>query len=86
MTEDKFNEDDINVSGDESEEDYETMIRTKGGDWTWQLQKACQKGDLDHVKKCLSKGANKNVEDKKKWTPLIWAACKGHLDIVRYLI
>lgn len=35
MTEDKFNEDDINVSGDESEEDYETMIRTKGGDWTW---------------------------------------------------
>jgi ankyrin repeat protein len=27
-----------------------------------------------------------NVEDKKKWTPLIWTACKGYLDITRYLI
>jgi ankyrin repeat protein len=26
------------------------------------------------------------VEDKKKWTPLIWAACKGHVEITRYLI
>ena len=28
----------------------------------------------------------KNVEDKKKWTPLIWASCKGHLEITRFLI
>lgn len=26
------------------------------------------------------------AEDKKKWTPLVWAACKGHTDIVRYLL
>jgi hypothetical protein len=39
----------------ESEEDMETMVRTKGGDYTYQLQKACQKGDFDHVKKCISK-------------------------------
>ena len=28
-------DEEINLSGDESEEDLETMIRTKGGDWTW---------------------------------------------------
>jgi ankyrin repeat protein len=38
------------------------------------------------LKKCISKGANINVEDKKKWTPLIWSACKGYIDITRYLI
>lgn len=27
-----------------------------------------------------------NIEDKKKWTPLIWSACKGYIDITRYLI
>lgn len=70
----------------ESEEDMETMVRTKGGDYTYQLQKACQKGDFDHVKKCISKNANKFTEDKKKWTPLVWAACKGHTDIVRFLL
>jgi ankyrin repeat protein len=27
----------MNLSSQESEEDLETMIRTKGGDWTYQL-------------------------------------------------
>ena len=76
----------MDLSENESEEDLETMIRTKGGDWNWQLQKSSQKGDLEHLKKCISKGANINVEDKKKWTPLIWSACKGYIDIIRYLI
>jgi len=30
----------MNLSSQESEEDLETMIRTKGGDWNYQLQKA----------------------------------------------
>ena len=30
--------------------------------------------------------ANKLVEDKKKWTPLVWVACKGYLDATRFLI
>ena len=37
MADDQYQEEDINISDNESEEDYETMVRTKGGDWTWQL-------------------------------------------------
>jgi len=48
--------------------------------------KASQKGDYDHVKKCLDKKANPLVECKKKWNPIIWAACRGWTKIVRLLI
>jgi ankyrin repeat protein len=79
---------------DEAELDEEE-IRTKG-DWNQQLYyfyysnfkslKACQKGDYDYAKKCIEKKANILIEDKKKWTPLVWCSCKGHTSIVRLLL
>ena len=34
----------------------------------------------------LEKGANIEVEDSNGWTPLIFAAKYGHLDVVKYLL
>lgn len=52
-----------------------------------QLINACKKGDIELVEKCINKKANINYEDgKMKWTPLVWAACKGHLNIVKLLL
>jgi len=38
------------------------------------------------VKRCVSKHANIQFEDKRKWNALIWASCKNYLDVVRYLL
>ena len=27
-----------------------------------------------------------NIDGKMKWTPLIWATCKGYTDVVKLLI
>ena len=43
-------------------------------------------GDLSNVKVLVSKGANVNVQDQKKRTPLIFAATNGHTSIVEFLI
>ncbi|WP_457639682.1 ankyrin repeat domain-containing protein [Persephonella sp.] len=48
--------------------------------------KAVEKGDLELVKKLISKGANVNAKDKGGNTPLHWVARNGHLEIVKYLI
>lgn len=68
---------------DEEEEEEDFSIK---GDYQQQLLKAAQKGDYDLVKKCIDKKANILFEDKKKWTALVWAACKGYVAIVRLLI
>ena len=47
---------------------------------------ACQKGDLTAVQRCLDKKANVFYEDKKKWSPLMWASCRGYAEIVRVLL
>ncbi len=69
----------------EGEEDDEEDLKVKG-DYTQQLIKACQRGDFDLAKRCIEKKANVNFEDKKKWTPIVWASCKGHVNILRMLI
>ena len=51
-------------------------------------------GELELAEKALNKKANVNIEGKilcdaepkKKWTPLIWASCKGFLPIVKLLL
>ena len=44
------------------------------------------KGRLEDVSVYLKKGANINVQDQKKRTPLIFAASAGHTEVVEYLI
>jgi len=72
-----------NLPDVEEEEDEDFAIK---GDYQQQLLKACMRGDYETAKKCIEKKANIFVEDKKKWTPLVWASCKGHLEIVRLLL
>ncbi|MEP5763116.1 MAG: ankyrin repeat domain-containing protein [Halieaceae bacterium] len=43
-------------------------------------------GDLARVEVLVGKGANVNVQDQKKRTPLIFAATNGHTSVVEFLI
>lgn len=72
-----------NLPDAEEEEDEDFAVK---GDYQQQLLKACQRGDYETTKKCLDKKANIFIEDKKKWTPLVWASCKGYIEIVRLLL
>ena len=72
-----------NLPDAEEEEDEDFSVK---GDYQQQLLKACMKGDYETAKKCIDKKANIFCEDKKKWTPLVWASCKGHIEIVRLLL
>jgi ankyrin repeat protein len=49
------------------------------------LLKAAQDGDIDGAKAALEKGANPNVLNDD-WTPLLLAAAKGHVGVVKTLI
>lgn len=72
---------------EEEEEDEEARLEKIKDTWNPLLLKSAQKGDLEGVKKALDKGAHVATEDKKcKWNALLWAACKGYEDVVRYLI
>lgn len=44
------------------------------------------KGDLATVEKLVAKGADVNLQDEKKRTPLIFAASSGHTPICEFLI
>lgn len=78
------NRDDLDPN-DPEEEENEEDLKTKGND---KLISYSSKGMYDELKRLLEKKQYKSInhEDKKKWTPLIWAACKGHVEIVRLLI
>lgn len=41
---------------------------------------------MSEVKRLLEKKVDINYNDKKKWTPLMWASCKNHVDIVKLLL
>jgi ankyrin repeat protein len=43
-------------------------------------------GDLSKIEVMVAKGANVNVQDQKKRTPLIFAATNGHTSAVAFLI
>jgi uncharacterized protein len=51
-----------------------------------QLHFAAADGDLEMVKRLLQEGAAPNAFDDLGWTPLIHAAKRGHLDVVRCLL
>ncbi|HEV2547810.1 MAG TPA: ankyrin repeat domain-containing protein [Stellaceae bacterium] len=51
-----------------------------------QLHFAAGDGDLETVKRLLQQGADLNAFDDLGWTPLIHAAKRGHVDVVRCLL
>lgn len=61
------------MPGSLSEQDNNLILSTYGG-------------DLAKVQVLVAKGANVNVQDQKKRTPLIFAATNGHTSIVEFLI
>lgn len=66
-------------SDDEDEEFNDSLSQ--------QLLHACHQGDLSKVEKLLSKsGVNLLYRDRHGWTPLHWAASKGHTDIIEELV
>ena len=51
-----------------------------------QLIEAVKTGQLAKVEEALNAGEDINQQDEKGWTPLNWAAGKGHPEIVRLLL
>ncbi|MCM1002205.1 ankyrin repeat domain-containing protein, partial [Wolbachia pipientis] len=55
-----------------------------------ELLDAAQQGNLDRVKRCLNQGANIHVEHdgwyKRGYTPLYFAAERGQLEVVKFLV
>lgn len=76
---------DLDGNDHEEEEESEEEIKKKGNE---KLIQFASRGLYDDLKRLLEKKqyGTINYEDKKKWTALMWAACKNHVDIVRLLI
>jgi hypothetical protein len=51
-----------------------------------QLLKAVKGGELVDVKRLVQEGANVNCKDVYGMTPLIWASCHGHTEVMRFFI
>ena len=49
------------------------------------LIRAAKEGDTETVKTLLAAGADVHAKDRDGWTALMFAAVKGHTDIVRVL-
>ncbi|XP_031631934.1 serine protease Hayan-like [Contarinia nasturtii] len=60
--------------------------KTEISDLDQQLLGATKDGRADAVKTLIDHGANVNVEDKDKYTPLQWAALLGRLEVIKTLI
>lgn len=50
-------------------------------DPTTLLIQACQTGKLDDVKLSIADGANKTYRTEAGWTPLMYAACAGYIEV-----
>jgi ankyrin repeat protein len=50
------------------------------------LINSAARGDLNSVKKYLTKGEDINQYDRHGWTPLIWAIYYNNYDVVKYLL
>lgn len=70
----------------QEEEDEEAREKRIKEEYNPGLLKAAEKGDIEEMKRLLDKGAQLLTEDKKKWNALIWASCRGHVDMVRFLL
>jgi hypothetical protein len=50
------------------------------------LHESCEAGNYDITLCLLAHGANPNVTDRGKWTPLHWAAYRGYSPIISLLV
>lgn len=52
------------------------------------LISGAEEGDLEKVKKALSKGADIHFNDDQQysWSALTYASCHGHLEVAKYLV
>jgi ankyrin repeat protein len=50
------------------------------------LDEACGNGHLEMVKLLVAAGAEVNSQDSYDWGPLVSAAARGHLQVVKYLV
>lgn len=70
------NRDDLDNENEEEENEEE--VKKKGNE---KLIQFASRGQYDDLKRLLEKKqfGTINHEDKKKWTALMWAACKNHV-------
>lgn len=80
---------------DEMSEDEFDRIKRIEEEWNPQLLEACKMGDVQKLKQAILEGANffqwskdpkTQAWNKRAWTPIIWACCNGHRDVVRILL
>ncbi len=50
------------------------------------LLEACKVGDVKEAKRCVKDGSVATAVAPDGWTPLLWAACNGHVACVQYLL
>ncbi|MBP5427325.1 MAG: ankyrin repeat domain-containing protein [Clostridiales bacterium] len=73
------------MNGDDSKQDSFNKTKVALEDEAL-LNRACEMGDLDEVKKMINKGLDINTRDKDGNAPIHYACKFGHLDVVKYLL
>lgn len=75
---------DLDPNDMEEEEDEDRRLERIEKEWNPLQLNSSIKGDMDNLLKAIQKGANINFEERKnKWNSILWAACKGFIDIMR---
>ena len=70
----------------EQSEDSDQELQENLEELNKQLIKSSASGSLEEVASLLKQKANINTQDRKGWTPLIWASSQGKTEVARYLI
>src|SRR6202021_769318 len=65
--------------------DLEDAAKTQLGNATYKLFDAAQSGSFSDAEAALAAGADPTARDNRQWTPLHWAAQKGHTDLASML-
>ena len=50
------------------------------------ISKACEKGDLELLKKLIDEGKSLDTKDCRGWFPMHFAASTGHTDCLKLLL